>query len=64
MARACHALPLYTLWAATPEKAIAAVLGWQPIRQAACGHLTTFLDTQCRTTPLVVPRYNLNRFPT
>jgi hypothetical protein len=34
---------------ATPETALRSIQGWLPIWWAACGRLTSFLDTPCHT---------------
>jgi hypothetical protein len=42
--RACHALPLYALWAATPKTALRPFQKWPPTGWAVYGCLTTPLD--------------------
>jgi hypothetical protein len=44
-----HALPLCTLWAATPETASGPFQRWPPTGRAACGCVTTLLATPCHT---------------
>ena len=44
---ACQALPLYSVWVATPETALWLLQGWPPTSRVACSRLTTPLDTPC-----------------
>jgi hypothetical protein len=47
IARACHALPLYAVQAATPEKYFQLFKGGLLVGRAACDRFTITLETPC-----------------